>query len=1043
MNPALPTALVNEIREGHAVLVLGSGASMGAKNEEGRDFPTTRQLAKLIAERFLESHREGDDLAWVAELASSATHLYQVQDFVAEQFAKPQLAEHHALLPTFLWRGLATTNYDRLVERSYELATDAVQQLVPFISNNDRIDGKLRSANSVGLLKLHGCVSRTHDEKLPLIFTVDQYVSHRDSRHRLFQQLEEWATENTLIFVGQSLRDPDLRQILLDIIAKVGSHPRFYIVRPGVDQTERDFWGKKNISVVDATYGEFLRRLDVAIPRAIRPLLKRVETDHPIKRHYVVDASISASLRQSLSDECDYVFSGQAVEPGTPKQFYSGFSLGWYPIITELDVPRRMNDVLLADIFLRAEADRPTSAELYVVKAEAGAGKSVLLRRVAWTAATKTERIVLFAKNGKLPDAAVLEELSNATNQRVFLFVDNPASDPVPIAKLLATAKVRRTKLTIVAAERLNEWNTRCEALEEFLTGTHELRSLNENEVGKLVDLLEKHGALGIRLLPMTREQRISEFVQQADRQILVALHVATYGLPFEDILVNEYERILPLEAQRLYLTVCVLNRLKVPVRAGIISRIHGIPFEEFKSRLFAPLEHVVHAFALPWGDIAYRARHSEIAEIVFQRILTDPIERFNEVVRVVRALNPMYSSDATALKSLLRARSVVQLFPSHEDALALYDAAELSLGDEDVFLLQQRANYERIRENGNMRQAVALLSRARELDPRDESVIHTLAEVTRRQSELAGNELDRAILRNEARSLLRGISSSGPSARFASSTRAKLAIDAVLDKISSQTATDRDIDESIREAERVVEDARQRYPGDPHVAGMEADLAKALADDERVFSALSKAHEANPRDPFITSRLASLLVERNATDRALAILSEALKSSRGDKRLNFLYAEVMRQYSHEVRPAELIPYYRRAFTRWDQNYESQFWFARFAWQYGTPADVVEAKEVFRHLRESPIPHPERIKVRDLAQGDGAPLVYLGSIERLEATYCFVGLDGDGEWVFTHRKDVVQSLWDSLAKHTRIGCNIGFTLGGPCAVNMWLEGAVG
>ena len=49
------------------------------------------------------------------------------------------------------------------------------------------------------------------------------------------------------------------------------------------------------------------------------------------------------------------------------------------------------------------------------------------------------------------------------------------------------------------------------------------------------------------------------------------------------------------MKAQRVYLTICLLNRLEVPVRAGIISRIHDIPFGDFKARLFKPLEHVVY----------------------------------------------------------------------------------------------------------------------------------------------------------------------------------------------------------------------------------------------------------------------------------------------------------------------------------------------------------------------------------------------------------------------------------------------------------------
>ena len=58
-------------------------------------------------------------------------------------------------------------------------------------------------------------------------------------------------------------------------------------------------------------------------------------------------------------------------------------------------------------------------------------------------------------------------------------------------------------------------------------------------------------------------------------------------------IVEDEYNAIVPQQAQDLYLTICVLNRLNVPVRAGVVSRLHDIPFEYFKEHLFQPLEHV------------------------------------------------------------------------------------------------------------------------------------------------------------------------------------------------------------------------------------------------------------------------------------------------------------------------------------------------------------------------------------------------------------------------------------------------------------------
>ena len=159
-------------------------------------------------------------------------------------------------------------------------------------------------------------------------------------------------------------------------------------------------------------------------------------------------------------------------------------------------------------------------------------------------------------------------------------------------------------------------------------------------EIEQLLTLLETHKALGT-LSTLSRPEQVAALSEKAGRQLLVALYEATFGESFADILVDEFNHVEPFDAQRLYLTVCVLNRLKVPVRAGVIARIHGIPFSEFKSRLFFPLEHVVFTEPDPvTRDFVYRARHTQIADIVFQRILSNTEERFDLYIKCLKALN-------------------------------------------------------------------------------------------------------------------------------------------------------------------------------------------------------------------------------------------------------------------------------------------------------------------------------------------------------------------------------------------------------------------
>ena len=87
---------------------------------------------------------------------------------------------------------------------------------------------------------------------------------------------------------------------------------------------------------------------------------------------------------------------------------------------------------------------------------------------------------------------------------------------------------------------------------------------MHDSEVDALLILLERHGALGL-LAAEPRQRRKEIFIELADKQLLVALYEATQGRPLEDILLEEYNRVLLTEAQELYLLVCNFEQISCP----------------------------------------------------------------------------------------------------------------------------------------------------------------------------------------------------------------------------------------------------------------------------------------------------------------------------------------------------------------------------------------------------------------------------------------------------------------------------------------------
>ena len=111
------SSLLHDIQAGEVVLVLGAGASLGASSPSGANAPTSKELTRKIADRFLDGEHADDSLAIVAELAVSETGLFPVQEFIRNIFQEIRPAQFHLLLPTFKWAGIATTNFDLVIER--------------------------------------------------------------------------------------------------------------------------------------------------------------------------------------------------------------------------------------------------------------------------------------------------------------------------------------------------------------------------------------------------------------------------------------------------------------------------------------------------------------------------------------------------------------------------------------------------------------------------------------------------------------------------------------------------------------------------------------------------------------------------------------------------------------------------------------------------------------------------------------------------------------------------------------------------------------
>ena len=1033
----IPDALVTNIREGKAVLVLGAGASFGAQGPGGAIPPSGRDLGVLLSERFLGGKFRNESLSVVAEYAVSETSLREVQEYIRSIFTPIEPALFHCLVARFRWHGLATTNFDQVIEKAYEQEPERLQRVQPVIQNGDSIQDLLRDPDSVPLLKLHGCVSRTSSPECPLILTIDQYVTHRRGRSRLFNQLEEWAYERPLVFVGQSIQDPDLRGLLLQLSELGEARNRYYAVTPDADDIIGRFWEAKRITTINGTFKEFLETLDARIPPHIRPLGGFVPPPEglPIAQRFSRnDVVLSESCQRFLIESVDYVAGLTAFTGVDPRAFYRGEEPGWAALEQGLDVRRKILDTILADVVLVDEGTRSHRAEYILIKGHAGAGKSILMRRLAWDASREYGALCLFLKPHGVLDIASIQELLDAIKDRIYLFVDDAADHVRDLVRLAKGVAASGQPLTVILGERVNEWNVYGSALEPLIADEFLVEYLEPPEIESLLQLLEHHRALGT-LQHASKADRVAAFADRAGRQLLVALHEATLGKPFEEIIEDEFYHVVPVAARDLYLTICVLNRLNVPVRAGLISRVHGIPFERFTESFFKPLEHVVKIAHDPQiRDHVYSARHPYIADMVFRSVLVHPDDRLEKYLRALAGLNLDYSTDARAFRQMVRGKVVDELFPGPGMADQVFRVARELAGDEP-FVLQQMALYEMNRQNPDFSQASALLTRAAAAAPNDLAIKHSQAELNLRLADEARTPLECEQRLRDAGRIARSLRTerARSDGAYAYHTLVKIASKrlAVLLEEGQGGPVQPDVTGAIREAEEALEDGLQRYPNDSYLMDAESKLAQLLKDSERALLAMKSAFQVNPQSAYIAARLARILESKGDTSAARQTLERALEASPIDRRLHFFLAKLLLR--HSPADGQTIEYHlQRSFMPGDNNHEAQLLYGRQLYVHGNRKD---ASKIFKQLERARVPFDVR-----MAPSHPLPDRAFGRVRQPEATYCFIERDGDADWVFAHKRNLDADLLPRLNVGVRVSFTISFNFAGPIATELQLVG---
>ncbi len=302
--------VLDAARDGEIVFFLGAGVNLCGRPPDvrweprGKYLPTGRELADYLADTFRLPSDNRPDLARVAQyvsiergpakLSKELHELFDVESVptrvhrVLAELARTLLAEGVDHPHQFI----ITTNYDDVLEQAFRGAGVAFDLLIYVAHGEHRgrllhfpPDGEptvitepnkavdLGTERSV-IVKIHGAIDRADAGRDSWVITEEHYVDYltrTDISTWMPVALSSRLQESNLECLGYSLRDWNLRAILLRLRQDRSEGWNWWAVQLESEDVDRRVWIKQDLEILDATLEDYSATLEGLLEQSPQP----------------------------------------------------------------------------------------------------------------------------------------------------------------------------------------------------------------------------------------------------------------------------------------------------------------------------------------------------------------------------------------------------------------------------------------------------------------------------------------------------------------------------------------------------------------------------------------------------------------------------------------------------------------------------------------------------------------------------------------------------------------------------------------------------
>lgn len=720
----LPQSIMEDIRNGRVILVLGAGCSATSLNRSRKEIATATTLAEKLAHG-ADLAYANDSLRDVFEATAGILGEAKIQRIFEAEFSNCTPSEELTGLFSFPWRRVYSFNIDDAVNSIPKVKR--TQELKFYNALKDRRD-EWSGYGHCQVIYLHGHVN---DFSSGFIFSESEYARTANKRHPWYEKLGEDFYDWPVIFVGTTLDEP----LFLHHINAMGQDyrtaGRSHLITPSYfsDIRERALQSK-NIVHIRATLAEFTQALRKAFPEGltthdldinlgtaaskIRPDSSRF-TKKDIEALRGIFQITRGELTQRFRNARHYM-----------RRFYEGFGPTWRVILEKGYAPLSQYEAIYTRF------SEPSDNRFFIITGESGSGKSTCGMYLALRYAEEHHKMSVFEyTEGSTTLKETISSLSKYLDgSPAILLLDELHIYASDLEEAFSDRSF--TNIRILSSARSGEWNSRIVTQLPDDVTTVELPRFEDRDIDTIIDKTLQH-LPAPAFTKLSRPEQRQRF-EKSRKQLLIALREATQSAAFDDIIEDEFSRISDADTRLLFLTVA----LSTVARSGISRSAARTIFEsarggaKFADLLQKDLEGIVDESRLD----RLQTRHEYYAKLIIEKKanfieLTEALKSILEYfcqfqMPVIKHVSKL---DAQLFKFILNNKFVYDLFNnegSANSAADFYQEFESKLQLDGHYWLQYGLLLRRI---GNQEEAYKTLIKSIQAFPENDYAQHALAQ--------------------------------------------------------------------------------------------------------------------------------------------------------------------------------------------------------------------------------------------------------------------------------------------------------------------------